>query len=85
MRETVILTGMVLISAPSGILRQEAGAAFTRERDAYSRLPMRQKPGNPPMASSRPFSFGTFTLRKEGVMPITFQSSQITIILTGCH
>ncbi|MCH1950880.1 DNA repair protein RecO [Enterocloster sp. OA13] len=82
MRETVTLTGMVLISAPSGDYDRRL-VLLTRERGRITAFAHgARKPGNPLMASSRPFSFGTFTLY-EGRSAYNLQSSQIANYFDG--
>ena len=82
MRETVTLTGMVLLSAPSGDFDRRL-VLLTRERGkitAFSHVA--RKPGNPLMAASRPFCFGNFNLY-EGRNAYNFQSAQITNYFDG--
>lgn len=77
MRETVTLTGMVLISAPSGDYDRRL-VLLTRERGRITAFSHgSRKPGNPLMAASRPFSFGAFSLY-EGKSAYNLQSAQIT-------
>ena len=82
MRETVTLTGMVLISAPSGDYDRRL-VLLTRERGRITAFAHGARtPGTPLMASSRPFSFGTFTLY-EGRSAYNLQSSQIANYFDG--
>ena len=77
MRETVTLTGMVLISAPSGDYDRRL-VLLTRERGRITAFSHgARKPGNALMAASRPFSFGTFSMY-EGRSAYNLQSAQIT-------
>ena len=76
MRDTVTLTGMVLISAPSGDFDRRL-VLLTRERGRITAFSHgSRKPGNSLMAASRPFSFGSFTLY-EGKSAYNLQSVQI--------
>lgn len=76
MRETVTLTGMVLISAPSGEYDRRL-VLLTRERGRITAFSHgSRKPGNRLMAASRPFSFGNFTLY-EGRSAYNLESAQI--------
>lgn len=76
MRETVTLTGMVLISAPSGDFDRRL-VLLTKERGRITAFSHgARKPGNSLMAASRPFSFGNFTLY-EGRSAYNVQSAQI--------
>lgn len=77
MRETVTLTGIVLISAPSGEYDRRL-VLLTKERGKVTAFAHgARKPGNPLMAASRTFSFGTFSLY-EGRSAYNLQSAQIS-------
>lgn len=77
MRETVTLTGMVLISAPSGDYDRRL-VLLTRERGRITAFSHgARKPGNSLMAASRPFSFGEFSLY-EGKSAYNLQAARIT-------
>ena len=77
MRETISLTGMVLISAPSGDYDRRL-VLLTRERGRITAFAHgSRRPGNPLMAASRPFSFGTFTVF-EGKTAYNLQGAQIS-------
>lgn len=77
MRETVSLTGMVLLSAPSGDYDRRL-VLLTRERGRITAFAHgARRPGNALMAASRPFSFGTFQVF-EGKTAYNLQSAQIT-------
>lgn len=77
MRETVTLTGIVLISAPFGDYDRRL-VLLTKERGKLTAFAHgARKPGNPLMAASRTFSFGTFTLY-EGRTAYNLQSAQIS-------
>ncbi|MCB7318639.1 DNA repair protein RecO [Lacrimispora sp. 210928-DFI.3.58] len=77
MRETVTLTGIVLISAPSGEYDRRL-VLLTKERGKVTAFAHgARKPGNPLMAASRTFSFGSFSLY-EGRSAYNLQSAQIS-------
>ncbi len=77
MRETVVVTGMVLRAAPSGegdrrlvMLTRERGRITVFARGA-------RRPGSPFLAACRPFSFGKFTLY-EGRDAYNLHGAEIT-------
>lgn len=77
MRESVVLTGMVLRAAPSGegdrrliLLTRERGRITVFARGA-------RRPGSPFLAVCRPFSFGRFSLY-EGRDAYNLHSAEIT-------
>lgn len=77
MRETVTLKGIVLISAPSGEYDRRL-VLLTKERGKVTAFAHgARKPGNPLMAASRTFSFGSFSLY-EGRSAYNLQSAQIS-------
>ena len=77
MREAVSVTGMVLLSAAFGEADRRV-VLLTRERGKKSRALWThgaRRPGNPLMAVTRPFVFGTFTVF-EGRSAYTLQSAR---------
>lgn len=82
MRETVTLTGMVLISSPFGDYDRRL-VLLTRQRGRITAFSHgSRKPGNSLMAASRPFSFGEFSLY-EGRSAYNLQSARITNYFDG--
>ena len=59
MRETVTLTGMVLLSAPSGDFDRRL-VLLTREGEDYGLLPWRQKTGQSSDGGQQAFLFWQF-------------------------
>ncbi len=77
MRETAVLTGMVLQSAPSGEYDRRL-VLLTRERGRVTAFAHGvRRPGNSLMAACRPFSFGEFSVY-EGRTAYNLQSAQIS-------
>ena len=75
MREAVSVTGMVLLSAAFGEADRRV-VLLTRERGKITAFAHgARRPGNPLMAVTRPFVFGTFTVF-EGRSAYTLQSAR---------
>lgn len=76
MRDTVTLTGMVLLSAPSGEYDRRLVLLTTGRGKLTAFAHGARKPGNSLMACSRTFVFGKFTMF-EGRTAYNLQSAQV--------